>query len=387
MELIQQTDKLEEFCQSLQKSTFITVDLEFLREKTYYAKLCLIQIGSLEKCAIIDPLAEGLDLQSFFDLMQNQKVVKVFHSGRQDIEILFNLSGHIPSPIFDTQIAGMATGFGDSASYESLVRHILQIELDKSSRLSDWSRRPLDETQLQYALADVTHLVKIYQYLKEKLHETGRQTWIAEEMSVLSNPETYIVHPTEAWKRIRHRSHNARYLTLLRELAAWREERAKKHNTPRQSIMKDELLLNIASVCPHNKEELLQIRNLKAEVAQGKLGDEILEVINHFQSIPKTEYVIPTKEKELPSGNSSLQELLKLLLKIRSQQENVTPKLITDEEELHLFSSGVDLGLQMLTDWRLEIFGQYALLLREGKLAISYDTKSRQITLTTAQPD
>ena len=381
MKLIENTKDLEVFCQELKKHPFITVDLEFLREKTYYAKLCLIQVGSLTECAIIDPLSPTLNLDAFFDILQNQNIVKVFHSGRQDIEILYFLTGKIPTPLFDTQIAAMVCGYGESVGYESLVRHILHIELDKTSRLSDWSRRPLDNTQLEYALADVTHLLHVYEHLQQQLQENDRSEWIQEEMATLSNPDTYIVRPEEAWMRIRHRSHNARFLTLLRELAAWRERRSQRKNTPRQSFIKDDMLLNIATACPKNKEELCQIRNLKKEIATGKLGDEILEVIEHFSSIPKKEYVIPPKEKALPSADGALFELLRLLLRLKSLQEGVVARLIADDEELRSFSAENDEGLPMLSGWRKEIFGNDALALREGNLTISYDSVKHRIKL------
>lgn len=381
MRLIETTDDLNAFCQQLQQHPFITVDLEFLREKTYYAKLCLIQIGSLTECAVIDPLAPEIDLQSFFELLQNPDITKVFHSGRQDLEILYFLTGKIPAPLFDTQVAAMVCGFGESIGYESLVRHILHIELDKTSRLSDWSRRPLDTTQLEYALADVTHLVHIYEYMQKHLQENGRLSWINEEMEVLANPETYIVHPEEAWIRIKHRSHNARFLTILRELAAWRERRAQRKDTPRQSFIKDDMLLNIASACPKTKEDLCQIRNLRKDVASGKLGDEIIETLRRCASISKKDYVTPPKEKSLPSINSALFELLKLLLRLKSLQEGVVAKLITDDEELRRFCTGNDENLPMLCGWRREIFGNDALALRRGELSISYDAENHRIKI------
>ncbi len=381
MRLIETTDDLNAFCQQLQQHPFITVDLEFLREKTYYAKLCLIQVGSLTECAVIDPLAPEIDLQSFFELLQNPDITKVFHSGRQDLEILYFLTGKIPAPLFDTQVAAMVCGFGESIGYESLARHILHIELDKTSRLSDWSRRPLDTTQLEYALADVTHLVHIYEYMQKHLQENGRLSWINEEMEVLANPETYIVHPEEAWIRIKHRSHNARFLTILRELAAWRERRAQRKDTPRQSFIKDDMLLNIASACPKTKEDLCQIRNLRKDVASGKLGDEIIETLRRCASISKKDYVTPPKEKSLPSINSALFELLKLLLRLKSLQEGVVAKLITDDEELRRFCTGNDENLPMLCGWRREIFGNDALALRRGELSISYDAENHRIKI------
>jgi len=373
MNLITTNDALRDFCLALKKHPFITVDLEFLREHTYYAKLCLIQVGSPDECAIIDPLSADLDLNIFFDILQDKNITKVFHSGRQDIEILYLLSGKIPTPVFDSQIAAMVLGFGESISYENLVRHLLHIELDKSSRLTDWSSRPLSEAQLQYALSDVTHLVPVYQELCVRLQETKRQNWVKEEMDVLCSPQTYDIDPNEMWMRIRHRSHNARFLTILRELAAWRERRSQSKNTPRQCYIKDDMLLQIASVCPQTTEQLSGIRSLRKDIANGKLGAEIIEVLKHFAEIPETDYVIPPKEKPLPGKKTALLELLKLLLKLKSNQEGVVARLIADDDDLLKFTNNKDKGISFLKGWRYEIFGQDAVALRNGEISISYN--------------
>lgn len=379
MEVITDTAALENLCQDLAKNSFVTVDLEFLREHHYYAQLCLIQLGSETRCAIVDPLAKDLNLSAFFELMQNSSVTKVFHSGRQDIEIIYNLSGKIPAPLFDTQVAAMVTGFGEAISYENLVSHLLHIKLDKSNRLSDWSKRPLTDSQLNYALSDVTHLVNIYKELEKKLTSLKRQEWITEEMQILSSPETYRVNPQEAWQKIKHRSHNAHFLTILKELAAWREERAQRKNTPRQSYLKDDMLLSICTANPETKEELCQIRNLRKDIASGKLGDEIIEVLERCRHIPESEYVIPPKIKDLPDKSSSLYELLKLLLKIISQQEGVVARLIATDENLQALSVFKDKDNPILSGWRHQIFGHQADDLRNGKIAICYNPKTKQI--------
>ena len=379
MELITKTTELKELCNQLKKCNFVTVDLEFLRERHYYAKLCLIQIGSINCCSIIDPLSKELDLQPFFELMQNPDVVKVFHSCRQDIEIIYNLSGKIPTPLFDTQVAAMALGFGESVSYESLVLHILHKQLDKTNRLSDWSKRPLSESQLRYALSDVTHLIEIYQHLNKKLQTTNRSEWIKDEMEIISNPSTYEIKPEEAWMKIKHRSHNAHFLTILRELAAWRERRSQIKNTPRQSYIKDDMLLSICANNPQTKEELSQIRNLRHDIASGKLGDEIITVLNKCCQIPKEEYVTPPKFKDFPDKSSALFELLKLLLKIVSQQEGVVAKLIASDENLHSLTVFEDENNPILSGWRYEIFGKYAIDLRNGNISISYNSKNKKI--------
>lgn len=379
MELITTTQELNNLCEELSNNSYVTVDLEFLREHHYYAQLCLIQLGSKSRCAIVDPLAEGISLQPFFDLMQNSKVVKVFHSGRQDIEIIYNLSKQIPTPLFDTQVAAMVLGFGESISYENLVIHLLHKHLDKTNRLSDWSKRPLTDSQLNYALSDVTHLREIYEALSAKLEESGRKNWIAEEMAIMETPSTYDIKPEEAWMRIKHRSHSAHFLTLLRELAAWRERRSQTKNTPRQSYIKDDMLLNICAANPHTKEQLCQIRNLRHDIAMGKLGDEILNTLEYCRSLPETDYVTPPKFKDLPDKSSALFELLKLLLKVISQQEGVVARLIASDDDLHALSTFNDEGSPILSGWRHEIFGRHANNLREGKTSIVFNPQSRKI--------
>ncbi|MBQ7284760.1 MAG: ribonuclease D [Alphaproteobacteria bacterium] len=379
MNIIETTCELENFCKQMAQQPFITVDLEFLREHTYYAKLCLIQIGSLSHCSIIDPLAPDINLQPFFNLMTNPDVIKVFHSGRQDIEIIYNLSHQLPFPIFDTQIAGMATGFGEAISYENLVSHILHIKLDKSNRLSDWSKRPLNPAQLEYALADVTHLVHVYEFLRNKLETLNRTEWIKDEMNFLSNPKNYETAPDEAWLKIKHRSHNAKFLTLLRELAAWREARSQRKNTPRHSFIKDDALLAICAVCPQTKEDLLQIRNLRRDIAEGRLGSEIIEVINHFTQIDPKDYVSLPQPKDWQDKNNSLFELLKMLLKIISQEHGIVSRLLASDDDLRKFCITPNENNTILSGWRYEIFGKQAEALRAGKLAIHYNPVSQDI--------
>ncbi len=385
MNVIETTSELSDFCSQLQNQEFITVDLEFLREKTYYAKLCLIQVGSAENAAIIDPLAEGLNLEPFFALLKNPAITKVFHSGRQDIEILYKLTGFIPEPLFDTQIAAMVCGYGDSVSYETLVNKICNVELDKSSRLSNWSLRPLDKNQLKYALSDVTHLVNVYLNLKEQLQNNGRLHWLDEEAEILKSPETYVVNPMDAWHKIKHRSHNPKTLTILRELAAWREQRAQRKDSPRQNIIKDDLLVNIATNCPHNLDELAQVRSIRKEIVTGKLGAEILEVINAAFEIPPSQYIKLPKEKPIPQGSAGLYELLKLLLKLTSLESGVVAKLIASDEDLKQFAVFRDRGNPILKGWRRELFGNKALELRNGNLSFSYDADKHNIRITNSQ--
>ena len=377
MTLIENSSDLKALCDRLASQPFVTVDLEFLRERTYYAKLCLIQVGSPAECAVIDPLAPELDLKPFFVLMQNPSVTKVFHSGRQDIEIIYNLSRQIPAPLFDTQIAAMVAGFGESISYENLVKHLLGITLDKSFRLSDWSKRPLNARQLEYALSDVTHLVEIYRRLKDLLEKTGRTHWIDEEMQILNLPSTYVTAPHDAWKKIRHHSHNPRFLTLLRELAAWREERCQRRDVPRQRYLRDDVLLAICSVCPQTKEELSEVRSLNKETAAGKLGTEIVDVMRRAAAIPPEEYVTLSELQLPPAGNPALFELLKLLLKIICQKNKIVARLVASDEELNRLSAFQDENCRFLSGWRYEIFGARALELRSGKLIMGYNPQQR----------
>ena len=379
MKLITNSDDLNEFCHGLKDQKFVTVDFEFLREKTYYAELCLIQVGSLAECAIIDPLAADIDMSSFFELMQDENVIKVFHSGRQDIEILYNLTGKIPTPLFDTQVAGMACGFGEAVSYENLVKIILGISLDKSNRLSDWSRRPLSERQLEYAISDVTHLVPIFEYLLNKLIETNRGEWLDEEMQILNNPATYFTNPIDAWQRIKHRTTNPLNLTVLRELAAWREKRAQRKDVPRQSFIKDDGLVAIMLLNPKNMDELSSIRTLRKDVVSGKLGAEILETLSGVSEIAEENYVVPPKENRSFYGSSSLFELLKLLLKVKSQEEGVVSRMIACDDDLRSFAMKKDKNNPILQGWRLKIFGEDAIALRAGKLFLGFNVETNKI--------
>lgn len=383
MRIINNTDDLTALCDELSQEDFLTIDLEFLREKTYYAKLCLIQVANSTTSAIIDPLAEELSLAPFIELLKNQSQIKVFHSGRQDIEILYHLSGFIPTPLFDTQIAAMVCGFGEAVSYETLVNKICGISLDKSSRLSDWSCRPLSETQLEYALCDATYLVNIYKYFRQHLQQSGRMHWLDEETSLLASPQTYENNPYNMWQKLKHRSHNPHYLTILRELCAWRELRAQKKNTPRQSLIKDECLLNIAAVCPTCPEDFDKIRNIHKDIAKGKLGKEIIDVIRMCEKLPPEKYVTLPKETTVSNTRAALYELLKLLLKITSQNSGVVAKLIASDEDLKKFSAYQDKNNPILKGWRKELFGHLALALREGNLSIRYDNVHHHIDIQT----
>ena len=385
MNIIDNNDSLRNFCTILSAQPFITIDLEFHREKTYYPQLGLIQVGCPETEAIIDPLAKDLDLSPFFEILKAPKITKVFHSCRQDIEIIYQISGIIPQPLFDTQIAAQVCGFGASASYASLVHQILGIELDKSCRLTNWCVRPLDPKQLTYAISDVTYLVRIYKFMRDYMAKHHREDWIEDEMAPLLSPATYTIDPYRVWEKMHPHSHNPKYLTILRELAAWREKRAQTKDIPRQTIIKDECLLNIAAACPHDIKELAQIRNMRADILKGRLAQELVDIVIAAEKLPASAYIKLPAEKKIET-NPSLFELLKLLLNLKSIQYHTVAHLIASENELKLFSSGRDRGLLMLKGWRRDIFGNDALLLRSGNLSLSYNPSAKDICFRQTSP-
>ncbi len=385
MRIIENTEALNELCSELRQQSFITVDSEFVREKTYYPKLCLLQIGWVDDAAIVDPLAPNMDFAAFFDVLADEKILKVFHSGRQDIEIFYNMSGKIPTPIFDTQIAAMVCGFGPSISYDNLVRAITKVDLDKSSRLTDWSKRPLATKQLEYALRDVTFLIPCYQYLAAYLREHGREHWIDEETAALCDENLYKPDPDSVWLKIRHSAHSPQFLAMLKELAAWRERRAMKCNMPRQSILKDEMLVNIAAVAPKTPEDMEKVRNIHQDVVKGKLGKEILEVLDKARQMPfgsELRKIDRERQVNVPSSVGALVEVLRLLLKIKSEQNDVVSSVVASEKNLRDIACGTnDKTNPALNGWRYEIFGQYALAFRKGAAMIKYDTTAKEVVI------
>ena len=381
MQLIDNDEKLKKFCNILKKQSFITVDSEFIREHCYYPKLCLLQVGYDGDAAIIDPLT-NLDLTPFFDILQNPKIVKVFHSGRQDIEIFYNLTGKTPKNVFDTQIAAMVCGFAENIGYGNLVHDIVHIDLDKSQRLTDWSLRPLDKAQLEYAICDVTYLVDCYKYLQNYLQEHNRTDWIKEETAWLCDENGYCINPDDAWLRIKHNAHSSQFLAALKYLAAWRERRAQKFNTPRSGILKDDVLLNIASTFPKSLNELKLVRNLKSEIINGRLGAEIIDVLKEAAQNPMSAVECRADRKQhpgVPNHEQSLMEILKLLLKIKSQEAGVIAKLIADDEDLRYIILNQPQNTKAMQSWRYEIFGQFAEQLCKGKLSITYNPKKKSI--------
>src|SRR5262244_4640535 len=372
MTVITETEALSQFCARQVGASFVAVDTEFMRERTYWPILCLVQVAGPEEAAAVDTLAPGIDLTPILALMADQRMLKVFHAGRQDVEIFFNLSGAVPAPIFDTQIAAMVCGFGDAVSYETLVSKLARASLDKSSRFTDWSHRPLTERQIRYALADVVHLRTVYEKLRERLTSNGRASWIAEEAAELSDPKTYRNDPYEAWRRFRLRGRvDGRFFGVLREVAAWRESAARQRNLPRNRIMRDEAVLEIAAHSPRTIEALARTRSLGKGVAEGKLGGEILEAVQRgLAASMEVEPPAPPRA-EPPPGLGPLVELLRVLLKQRCDDHQVAQKLLASADDLEAIAADDDAPVKALSGWRREIFGDDALALKHGKLALT----------------
>ncbi|HLH11047.1 MAG TPA: ribonuclease D [Methylovirgula sp.] len=372
MSLITTSRALAEACRRLSQHNFITVDTEFLRETTFWPKLCVVQIASPEEAIAVDALAEGLDLAPFFDLMADPKLTKVFHAARQDIEIIWNLARLVPAPLFDTQVAAMVCGFGDQISYGELVQSIDKVTLDKSSRFTDWSRRPLSEAQVQYAIADVTYLRDIYHYLREKLEATGRLAWLDDEMALLTSSATYEQNPEHAWERFRNRVRRPRDLAVLIELAAWRETEAQSRDIPRGRVLKDDTLMEIVQAAPRTLEELGNLRAFPRGMERSRAGMEILAAIHRgLARDPKT---LPKIERERRSGAGGASvELLKVLLRQVSEVHGVASKMIATVEDLEAIALDDRADVPALSGWRREIFGARALELKHGKLALTME--------------
>ena len=371
MTILKTSDEIASFCNALSACEFITIDTEFLREKTYYPKLCLVQISGPDKDArAIDPLIEGIDLSPLFALLRNESIMKVFHAGRQDLEIFYNLTGEVASPIFDSQIAAMVCGYGDSISYEKLVANITGGKVDKSSQFTDWSLRPLSDKQLNYALGDVTHLCDIYLHLKDVLEKRGRTDWVKQEDKILSNPATYENDPYKTWERIKIRSPKPRSLAILRELAALREQHAQKRNIPKTWVVRDDALADMAGQAPSNKKQLAKIRNVSKDMAEGKMGDRFLEAIERALSSPQETWPKPKKRKSLQPTAIAVVDILKMLLKVISTENEVASKIIASSSDLEEIALDDNADVPALNGWRREVFGQHALDVKHGKLAI-----------------
>jgi ribonuclease D len=383
---ITSTADLADFCARLEGQAFVAVDTEFMRETTYWPKLCLIQAaapGGIE--ANIDPLAEGLDLAPFLAVMRDKRVLKVFHAARQDVEIFHNL-GAIPEPLFDTQIAGMAAGFGEQVAYDALARKMLKVEIDKSHRFTDWARRPLSEAQLTYAIADVTHLAALYPMLRERLEKAGRLSWVTEEMAAMCDPALYDVDPENAWRRLKPRKHSAKYLAAFRAVAAWRERTAQQRDQPRGRILKDEAIDELAAQAPTDADGLNRLRSVPKGFAGSRYGPELAEAI--AAAVANPEAYAPKIERETSPASpaaGAVVELLKVLLKARAEDAGVASKLIATVADLEKIASDDRADSAALRGWRREAFGEDALKLKRGELALVLDgTRVRVVPVRRA---
>jgi ribonuclease D len=373
MRLITTTEELTHACTELARHPYVTVDTEFLREQTFWSKLCLIQMAGPDLEFLVDPMAPGLDLTPFYQLMTNETVEKVFHSGRQDVEIVFVQAGVIPKPMFDTQVAAMVCGFGDSISYVNLVKRITGADLDKSSRFTDWSRRPLSEHQLIYALGDVTHLRDVYHHLKAELTKSGRSDWLAEEMAELTTAETYIQKPEDAWQRLKVRVKSRRSFAVLMELAAWRETLAQAQDVPRARILRDEALYDIANQAPTDTAKLGELRTLSEGFGRSGRARDIVEAVKlGLARDLKTVPPLP-KGQAMSAESAALVELLKVLLKSLAAQKGVASRLIATSDDLERIATDEHPDIPALKGWRHELFGETALSLKRGEIALAID--------------
>ncbi|MCK0099670.1 ribonuclease D [Qipengyuania sp. S6317L1] len=380
-DLITTSDALADLCERLSQSEFVAVDTEFMRENTYWPELCLVQIANTEEAAAIDPLANGIDLKPLLDLLtDNDEVLKVFHAGGQDVEIIVNMTGKTPQPVFDTQIAMMAISQSEQIGYANLVDHWLGIQIDKGARFTDWSRRPLTDRQIEYAIGDVTHLSKIFPKILKKLIKTDRGNWLDAEMEKLADASNYITDPSQSWKKIRQPGRNPQILGRLKDLAAWREGEAQHKDIPRGRIMRDETLADIASHPPKKQQDLAKVRGLSGAWRDNDIGKRLMKVIADAEPLPMSE--MPEKMKRgAPLGKEGalVADLLKLLLKIRAREIDVAARLLTRADEMEALAAGVR-DLKVLQGWRYDIFGKDALELVEGRLAFA--VKSGKLVMT-----
>nr|CAD6611763.1 ribonuclease D [Rhizobium sp. TCK] len=374
--MIETTAALEDACAKLAQSDFITIDTEFLRETTFWPQLCLIQMASPTMEVLVDPLAKGLDLKPFFELMANSKVVKVFHAARQDIEIIHHLGNLVPHPIFDTQVAAMVCGFGDSVSYDQLVQRTTGAHIDKTSRFTDWSRRPLSDKQLEYALADVTHLRDVYAALKAQLEREGRAGWLTEEMAILESANTYDIHPDDAWLRLKARLRKPTELAIVKFVAAWREREARSRNVPRSRVLKDDAIYEIAQQQPKDTDALSRLRTIPKGWERSASGTAVIEAVNAALALPKAEMPHAPKPTRSPEGTGAAVELLKVLLKLISDKEGVAAKVIANSDDLEkIAAEGEGADVAALHGWRRELFGDTALKLISGGVALRFVDK------------
>jgi len=382
MHYVKDTKELIEICSKLQKSKILSIDTEFIREKTYWPKLCLIQIYNGFEKIIIDPLSNEIDLKPFFKILSNKEILKIFHSGRQDIEIFYNLTKKIPKNVYDTQIAAMVCGFGESVGYESLVSQILGRRIDKSSRLTNWSNRPLTSKQIDYAITDVTYLYDIYPIIKERIETNNRESWLKEEIKTLTSKKTYATNPSEAWKRLKYKNLNKKALGILFELAKWREIKAQERNLPRGNILRDDAIYELCSAQPKNKNEMINLRAFNRKGPMKKeFTDEIIKIIKIGKSIKRDDLPKIKPTKRLPMGISSRVSILKILLDNVSEEFGVAQKLIANKNDLQELILNDNANIKTLKGWRYKIFGKKAIDFKNGKISIRM--KNDEIILET----
>lgn len=370
MNIITDTQALTDFCLQIKSEPYITVDTEFLREKTYWSKLCLVQVASDNHEAIIDPLAEGISLDPLIDILFDKNILKVFHAARQDLEIFFNITGEVPTPIFDTQVAGMVAGYGESVGYERLVRDVLNIQIDKTSRFTDWSKRPLTDKQLTYALADVTHLRDIYKHLAQKLEENGRASWLTEEMHILESVSTYDLKPEEVWRRIKMRNIKKQHLGIIMKLAEWRENEARQKNVPRNRIIKDEAILEIAMQRPRNIQALDGLRSIPKGFARSEKAKKLYEQYQIGRNIPEDELPPISYGQARLKPDAGILEMVKVVLRLVCEKQDVAAKLIANSADLEKIALDDNADVAALRGWRREIFGETALDIKNGRAGL-----------------
>jgi ribonuclease D len=371
MNLITDNDEIRRFCDSLRSAAYVTVDTEFIRDKTFWPQLCLVQLAGPDEAAAIDPLAEGVDLTPLLDLLADPKVVKVMHAARQDVEIFFHMNGKIPAPLFDTQVAAMVCGFGDQVGYETLIAKLTGASLDKSSRFTDWAMRPLRDRQIEYALGDVTHLREAYEKLRVRVEADGRSGWIDEEMATICAPASYRVEPSTAWQRLKPRTGSRRYLAVLQAIAAWREEQAMTRDLPRNRVIRDEALGEIAAHPPADANDLSLIRGVSRGFAEGAMGTSLIEAVAAGLALPEDEAPELPPRFDAPRGIGPLTDLLKVLLKHKCEEHNVAQKLVANSSDLDRIASDDNADVAALKGWRRALFGEDALRLKRGELALA----------------
>ena len=386
MNLIKTQNELDSVIRELAKSEFVTVDTEFIRETTFWPELCLIQMAAPGVTALVDPLATGIDLKPFFELMANEAVTKVFHAARQDIEIIFHLGGLIPHPVFDTQVAAMVCGFGDSVSYDQLVQKITGVRLDKSSRFTDWRHRPLSDKQLEYAIADVTHLIDVYNHLKAELERENRAHWLNEEMEVLTSRQTYDPHPEDAWKRLKMRLRKPQELAVVQAVAAWREREARERNVPRGRVLKDDAIYEVAQQAPRDATALGRLRTTPKGWERSSTATALLAVVNAALGMSKDEMPRLPKLPQSQEGSSAAAELLKVLLRMVAEAEGVAAKVLASSDDIdRLAAEGEDANVAALHGWRREVFGEKALQLVRGEIALKFERRKIAVFETQKQ--